>query len=142
LTSSAFLKALESIKKFDLKKGKFASWLYRIARNTIIDHYRTQKRVYNISDAWELSSAADPLKDIANREELEKVRLFLQKLTPEQRDVILLRVWSNLSYAEIAEIMGKSEANCRMLFSRAISRIKTEKIFTILILLPLIKLFN
>ena len=142
LTASTFLKALENIKKYDTRKGKFSSWLYRIARNSVIDHYRTQKHTSNIEDAWDLSSGDDVASSADFKESIEKVKSSLNKLNAEQRDIVILRTWSELSYGEISQIVGKSEANCKVIFSRAISKLKDQEILTILILLSLIKLFN
>jgi RNA polymerase sigma-70 factor (ECF subfamily) len=138
LTSQTFLKSLENINKYDFKKGKFSSWLYAVARNTVIDHYRTQKHDLNIEDAWDLSSDDDIVSDAENKEKIKKLKTHLKKLTGDQRDVIILRVWDNMSYKEISEIIGKSEANCKMIFSRATEKIRKEQIFAVLLCLLLI----
>jgi len=135
LTSEIFLKALENFKKYSAKKGKFSSWIYGIARNTVIDYYRTKKYEYDIADAWDLSAKDDVGLDIENKERIEKVRRFLNKLTSEQRDIIILRIWSDLPYREIAEIMGKTEANCKMIFSRALAKVRQGGILALLMLL-------
>ena len=54
LTSETFTKALKSIEGFSANKGTFQAWLFRIARNTVIDFYRTKKDLKNIDDVWEL----------------------------------------------------------------------------------------
>jgi RNA polymerase sigma-70 factor, ECF subfamily len=138
LTSQTFLKSLENIRKYDFRKGKFSSWLYAVARNTVIDHYRTQKHDLNIEDAWDISSDDNILSDAENKEEIKKLKSHLKKLTGDQRDVIILRVWNDMSYREISEIIGKSEANCKMIFSRATEKIRKEQIFAILLCLLLI----
>lgn len=126
LTSKTFMKALESIKNYDAKIGSFSSWLYRIARNTVIDHYRKDKNTTNIEDVWDLSSGQDIKSDIEYKEDLAKVKIHLAKLSPENRDIVILRVWQEMSYAEIAEVVGKSEDSCKMMFSRTIAKFKKE----------------
>ena len=138
LTSQTFLKSLENIQKYNSEKGKFSSWLYAIARNAVIDHYRTQKHDLNIDDAWDISSDDDIILDTENKEKLKRLKLHLKKLTSDQRDVMILRVWNDMSYKEISEIIGKSEANCKMIFSRATEKIRKEQIFAILLCLLLI----
>jgi len=138
LTSQTFLKSLENIQKYNSEKGKFSSWLYAIARNAVIDHYRTQKHDLNIDDAWDISSDDDIILDTENKEKLKRLKLRLKKLTSDQRDVMILRVWNDMSYKEISEIIGKSEANCKMIFSRATEKIRKEQIFAILLCLLLI----
>lgn len=126
LVSKTFMKALENIKKYNAKIGSFSSWLYRIARNTVIDHYRTSKNTVDIEDIWDLASKQDIKSDIEVKEGLVKVKTYLAKLTPENRDIVILRVWQEMSYAEIAEVLGKSEDSCKMMFSRTIAKLKKE----------------
>lgn len=137
LTSQTFFKVVESMKKFDSNKGNFSAWLYSIAKNTVIDHYRTKRSEIDISDIWDLAGKDDVERDTEFRENLGKIEIYLKAFSSEQRDIILLRVWDNLSYKEISEIVGKSEANCKMIFSRAINQIRKEEIFALLVLLAL-----
>lgn len=134
LCSKVFMKCLENLEKYQEEKGAFSSWLYRIAANTVTDHWRTQKHHSDISDAWDLASEDDLLKDIANKEKFAEVEKLLKRLKPEQRDIVMLRIWSGLSYKEIAEIIGKSENNCKMIFSRTIGNVRSEAILAFLLL--------
>lgn len=135
LCSKTFMKALEKIGTCDVSKGSFSSWVYRIARNTVIDHYRTKKFTLDIDDAWDLSTGEDILKDLENKQKFEHVEKFLKTLKPEHRDLVMLRVWSGLSYKEIAQITGKSEDSCKMTFSRVISKVRKEVLLVYLLLL-------
>jgi len=136
LTSETFLKALKNIRKFDPQKGAFSSLLYRIARNNIIDFYRKRKSS-TISDFWEKGSDEDITSDIMAKERLEEVKGYLQKLNSEKREIVIMRIWDNLSYKEISEILGKSEASCKMNFSRVMSQLRKDISLTSLILLVL-----
>lgn len=124
LTSTTFMKALEKIQTFDDSKGSFSSWLYRIARNTVIDHYRTRKVAQDVSDIWWLSTGEDIERDAEVYRQLEDVEKYLMKLKPQQREIVIMRVWDQLSYKEIAEITGISESNCKMTFSRTIRHLR------------------
>ncbi|MEK7681150.1 MAG: RNA polymerase sigma factor [Patescibacteria group bacterium] len=138
LASKTFLKALEKISSYNSKIGTFSSWLYCIARNTVIDHYRTKKNTSDIEDVWDLSSGEDIESDIDARENLAQVKAHLAKLSPEHRDIVILRVWQEMSYAEIAEVLGKSEDSCKMMFSRTIAKLREEMpvaLFVIFILM-------
>lgn len=126
LTSRVFVKALEKINIFDCGRGFFSAWLYRIARNSVIDFYRTKKGDIGIDDVWDLASGGDLERDIDAKQKLEKVEKYLKKLKSEQREIIMLRVWQGMNYKEIAEIMDKSEAGCKMMFSRAINDLRKE----------------
>ncbi len=67
LLSQTFLKAIKAFDRFDSKKGKISSWLYRIARNVVIDHYRTHVPGISIEDAWGLANPATADLSICNR---------------------------------------------------------------------------
>lgn len=134
LTSQTFLKALNKINSFDPEKGTFQAWLYQIARNGIIDHYRSLKLSSDIGDAWDLSSGDDVAYDASTRDQLAEVQRALQKFSAEKREIVILRVWEGLSYSEIAEITGKSEAACKMGFSRTIKELKKQIIISLLLI--------
>lgn len=128
LTSEIFMKALDKIQTYKPHKASFTTWLYQIARNTMIDFFRKNKHhSVNINDETIERTLTDhsdmhTATDAVLR--LEQVRSHLNQLTPEQRDIIMMRVWQELSYQEIAAIMDKSEANCKMIFSRGIKELR------------------
>lgn len=140
LVSQTFFKALQNVKDFDLGKGKFSSWLYRIAKNCVIDHYRTRKSEIDIYDIWNLAGKQDIKRDSEIKDKLEQMEKYLKNLPGEQRDIILMRTWGDMSYKEIAEAIGKKEDNCKMIFSRAINKLRKEEILTPLVLLALTKI--
>ncbi len=135
LTSQTFFKALRAINQCDSSKP-FSPWIYRIASNTVIDHFRQLKPTDNIDDIWDLSDQSDTHKDATNSIKLEKVKTYLKTLPNEQREIIILRLWQDLSYKEISEIIGKNEKNCKVIFSRALAKLRQSiKIIFILVIL-------
>lgn len=140
LTSKTFMKALDNLQSFDDGKGSFSTWLYSIARNNVIDFYRTKKNESDINDIWDLSSTDDIERDAQARLKLEKIEKYLGKLKSEHREIIILRVWNELSYKEISEITGKSEASCKMMFSRCIKQLKEEMPLPLIVYLFLLRL--
>jgi RNA polymerase sigma-70 factor (ECF subfamily) len=126
LTSQTFLRALERIEQFDPGRGSITVWLYRIARNLVIDHFRARKSTVNIDDVWDLASSENVECDAENRMRLREIGEALGRLPAEQRDIVILRIWQDVPYREIALIMEKSEAACKMLFSRVMARLRSE----------------
>ena len=123
LTSTVFFKALDRINQCDPEKS-FSAWLYQIARNTIIDHYRTRKKTMNIEDAWDIADDSDYDADIHLKSQLKEIKKHLSSLSAIQRNILIMRVWEEKSYREIAEIIEKSEDNCKVIFSRAVAELK------------------
>lgn len=102
VSQDAFIKAFRKIKMFDTSMP-FFPWFYRLLRNLCIDHLKRKNRMHAI-----------PLQDIQviavekeDRELKETLWKGIEKLTFEQREVIILRYFQQLSYAEIAELVGK-----------------------------------
>lgn len=140
LVTQVFIKALENINNFDIGKGTFQAWLYQIARHKVIDHYRTAKKDVDINDVWDLEDGSDIKKDIDIKNKLSQVEDYLKELKSEQREIITMRVWQDMSYKDIAEAMGKSEAACKMMFSRAINTLRQEMPLAVFVSLFLIRL--
>jgi len=130
---------LEKIKTFNSDKGTFSAWLYQIARNTVIDHYRTRKKTVDIDDVWDMAEDQDIERDIDVQEKLKSVEKHLAKLKSEQREIIIMRIWQDMSYAEIAEALDKSEGSCKMAFSRAINTLRREMPLEIFIMFLLLR---
>lgn len=126
LTSETFIKALKGVKQFDASKGTFQAWLFKIARNSVIDYYRSKRSFVAVEDVWDIGENHDILGSIDTKEQFKKVRQYLSKLSPLQREIIVLRVWENMPYKELAEVVGKSEAACKMVFVRTIKRLRED----------------
>lgn len=139
LTSQTFIKALKQLENFkEVETTSFSAWLFTIARNNVCDYYRVSKDNQNIDDVWDLASEENILRDIEFKEKALFLAKYLKKLSAKQRDIIILRIFQDLSYKEIAEINEKSEAACKMEFSRALKTLKdimpTEALISLIIL--------
>lgn len=136
LTSRTFLKALEKLETYDPDRGAFSAWLYRIARNSLIDHFRADRPTADIEDVWDgLRDKTDLARDTEVKERLREVEAALTDLPRAQREVAVMRLWDQLSYAEIAELTGKSEAASKMTFSRAMAKLRSGLPPSVLILI-------
>lgn len=140
MTSQTFIKALEKINGFSNERSSFSTWLYTIARNNVIDYYRAKKNDQDINDAWDFKDGTDIERDTDLKRKLEKVEVYLKELKPEQREIVMLRVWGDMSYKEIAEITGKSEGNAKMIFFRTIKDMKNKMPLELLLYFLLLKI--
>jgi RNA polymerase sigma-70 factor (ECF subfamily) len=126
LVSDIFMKVLENISGYKISRGSFSAWLYGIARHAVIDHYRAARPSENIEDVWDLAALENLEVDLDVREKLNEVKKYLVKFSPAHREIIMMRLWGEMSYREISEIVGLSEANCKMIFSREIGKLRAE----------------
>lgn len=133
LVSQVFLKAFKKYSDFDPAKGSVAAWLYAIARHSLIDHFRRQKPAVDIDEVYGLAVSFDLPHDLEVKEKLKEVRNYLSQIKKEHREIIILRLWDNLSYNEISRLTGKKEGACKMLFSRAIKSLRQEIILALII---------
>ena len=136
LTSQTFLKAWKNITQF--KGGNFSAWLYTIARNIVVDHYRSQKEILAVEDFWDLKADDDVLGEVEERLKIEKLQQGLARLKSSEREILMLRLWQDLPFKEIAVILGKNEGAAKMSFARAMESLKKEMPAELFILLPLI----
>lgn len=136
LTSEVFFKAYEKINTFSEVEGAtFKSWLYKIAYNKVIDYYRSQKEWASLDEIDNFVFIEENIwNHIDNKDKLKEVFNFVRTLKKEHREVIVMRIWEDLSYKEIAEITGLTENNCKKIVSRNIKTI-SENFAAIMILL-------
>jgi RNA polymerase sigma-70 factor (ECF subfamily) len=121
LTSQVFLKAWEYLDRYQAGSSPYLAWLYTIARNLVIDHYRTKRETVNLDDIVHISgNEPSPDEEVQSRFEIDEMRDALQFLTDEQQQVLILRFISGLSTENVAEIMEKREGAIRALQMRAL----------------------
>jgi RNA polymerase sigma-70 factor (ECF subfamily) len=126
LTETTFIKAWEAIEKYTIGELPFVAWLYRIARNTIIDSTRKRRiETVDIDEQRQLSSPGSTIEEeIALGSHIGQVMEALAHLPEDQQEVIRLRFLSGMSHNEAAKIMGKSLANVRVLQYRALKALR------------------
>ena len=126
ITSDVFHKALQKINSYEADKGVFSAWIYRIARNNVIDYYRSQKGDVPLEDVFDVGFDERTPESLDAIAALDKVNVYLETLSSKQREIITLRVWEELSYREIAEIVGGTEDGVKMAFSRSIRELREK----------------
>lgn len=125
LTHQAFLNAWQKINNYAFRGFPFSSWLYQIARNQVIDHYRAKKIVINIEEdeAVEIKTE-NPSELIDKNLDIEKIKMAVGRLNPAHQDVIILRFIEDFSPKETAQVLGRSEMAIKLLQHRAIKNLK------------------
>ena len=126
LTSDVFMRALKAIPRYEPRQA-FLAWLYRIARNAVIDRARRGNRQVSFEDALQHPDAdrvVDPTAELLAHSDSQVLRGALAKLTPLQQEVVVLRFLEGFSTEEIARIVGKRAGTVRGIQFRAIGALR------------------
>ncbi|PIR88525.1 MAG: hypothetical protein COU09_01780 [Candidatus Harrisonbacteria bacterium CG10_big_fil_rev_8_21_14_0_10_44_23] len=129
LAHEVFLSAWRNLPRFKSRGFPFSSWLYKIARNRVIDYYRTAKPKVDLEDIPQglTQDDVDHEADLNLDFDLKRVKAAMQTLSPDQQDVLILRYVEDYSPKEISKILKKKEGTIRIIQHRAIKALK-EKI--------------
>jgi RNA polymerase sigma-70 factor (ECF subfamily) len=128
LTTLTFLKMLESIKRFRWQAVPFSAWLFRIAHNVAMDHFRASKRVQPEEEVPEplgseqLSAEVEAMRSIGRQSMLQ----MIESLSSEQQQVLTLKFVFSFGNAEVAAILGKTEGAVKSLQHRALASLQKQ----------------
>jgi RNA polymerase sigma-70 factor (ECF subfamily) len=123
LTEQVFLNAWKALPNYERRKSPFASWLYRIAHNAVVDYHRRQRPAVLVPSREEVEWVSDqplPVEQVIKAEEVAELAAAIAQLPDDQQQVIVLRFIEGLKHVEVARIMGKSEGACRVIQHRAL----------------------
>ena len=127
LAQLVFVKVLEALPRYEQRGVPFGGWLFRLARNVVIDHVRTRREHVTLDVIGEKSTDDQGPDELAVlRQEMDSIAHALRRLTPEQREAVELRFFAGLSAKEAAEAMGRQEGTVRGLQFRAIAALRRE----------------
>jgi RNA polymerase sigma-70 factor (ECF subfamily) len=125
LTSEVFLRALEGLPQFEVRGVPLSAWLYRIAHDRVVDHFRRQARRPTMPLKEELLPIQAGIDEqVEARLWTEQLGEAIKGLTAEQHQVILLRFVAGFKLREIAYVMDKSTDAIKMLQLRALTRLR------------------
>ena len=125
LTHEVFLKVIGSLGLYEDRGLPFGAWLFRVARNTFIDFGRKERPSTTLDDTTGRARGDvehGPLDELAA--DRADIRAALVQLTPDQREVILLRFFAGLAPREIGALIGKREGSVRALQFRALATLR------------------
>ena len=127
LTSNVFMKMLEAIQSDKAWRVSFSGWLYRIAHNMVVDHFRRRRKERELPlDERLVSSDDDPemVADISLTSEL--LRRAVNRLTHDQSQVIILKFVEGMSNGDVADILDKTEGAVKSLQYRALAALRRQ----------------
>ncbi len=125
LAQQVFLKAWQAIPRFEQRGVPFKAWLYRMAHNQMVDHFRTRKVTSELGD-FDLPDDADQESALLTGEMNEALQRALERLSEDHRQVLTLRFLMEKSAREIGEVMGRKEVTVRGLQMRALQALRRE----------------
>jgi RNA polymerase sigma-70 factor (ECF subfamily) len=130
LTGEVFLKAWQSLPKYIERGVPFLAYLFRIARNVLVDHYRQNNRLElkdpDEMDGYKAESSTEPVELVGSQMEHQRIVNVLEKLRPDYQSVLTLRFISELSPEETARVMNRSVGAVRVLQHRALAALREE----------------
>lgn len=125
LTSDVFVRVIQAIQSERFWHTSFQAWLYRIAHNLVVDHYRRQPPAAELELNEELVAAKDnPDSAVAERLSHRRLRAAISQLTSDQQQVLALRFGEEMTARKVAEIMDKSTGAIEALQHRALAALR------------------
>ncbi len=121
LTSEVFLKVFKSIESFNENKASISTWIYTVARNTVIDYYRTRKDTAELDENLTAENADTSL---FKNEMLEALAAALESIDERSRNIVILHYYNGLPLKSIAEAMGISYSHTKLLHNKALTELK------------------
>lgn len=122
LTAQVFFEALQRWPSYR-EQGKVAAWLFTIARRRVADYYRRSRPTLSLEQLPEVDDPATPWEAIELQEEVEHLAVLVSQLDEEDQELLRLRFAAGLTYREMAEVLGRSEAAVKMAVHRLIRRL-------------------
>ena len=125
LTGDAFVRVLQAIQSERFWHTSFQAWLYRIAHNLVVDHYRRQSRATELTlDELQIAAKDDPPSAVAKRLSYQRLRAAIGRLTPNQQQILALRFGEGMTARETAEVVDKSVGAVEALQHRAVAALR------------------
>lgn len=119
ILNKGFLKVFNTIKNYDVEKGRLDSWIYKIMMNTAIDHFRSEFRHRNNIVEMEQAYYVGDNTDVLHQISADEIIALIQKLSPAYRTVFNLYVMEGMTHAKIGEQLGISEGTAKSNLSKA-----------------------
>jgi RNA polymerase sigma-70 factor (ECF subfamily) len=128
LTTQTFVKMLESIGKFRWQSAPFSAWLFRIAHNLAMDHFRSRPRWQPEEEVPEPPGSEEPSAELQAMQSIGRQSMLelIERLSPEQQQVLTLKFVFNFPNGDVATILGKTEGAVKSLQHRALVSLEKQ----------------
>jgi len=126
VTQEVFIKVFQTLKSYHAAQGSFGTWLNRVARNHLVDHYRRARKDRVTSSLEEELAEVEqtpsphiqPTGQVESRERREVLQTALDKLSPDLREAVILRDLHDLDYEEIAQVLRVPQGTVKSRINR------------------------
>ena len=125
LTAQVFTEALEGLAVYR-ERGRFASWLFTIARNVATDHFRRGGREFPLEVAGEQVESASVEETVQQYQDFTELVSILSKFPPRERELVALKYGAGLTNREIARLTRLSETNVGTILNRTVEKLRVE----------------
>ena len=119
LVSAVFMKIVQKLDSYDPTKSSVSTWVYTITRNTVTDHFRTRRTLMALEDCM-----ADEAPEELNDGVLDSLADALMSLKEKERDLIVLHYYSGHTLKTVAEMMGMSYINAKVIHKKALESLR------------------
>jgi len=129
LTSTVFEKALTKFQSYDPRKANFLTWVISIARNTVTDHYRMNKKELNMKiENIKSGDISDPSPDEAmiRAEDIKRLKGCIARLSKQEQEIISLKFGGEMTNRQIAKTTGLSESNVAVVIFRTVRKLREQ----------------
>src|ERR1700716_4165195 len=128
LTTQTFLKMLESINRFRWQSAPFSAWLFRIAHNLAMDHFRARRRWQPEEEVPEVPGSEEPSAELEAMQSIGRQSIVevIERLSPEQQQVLTLKFVFNFANSDVATILEKTEGAIKSLQHRALVSLQKQ----------------
>lgn len=125
LTEETFLRAWQSLSRYKKGAFPFTSWIFKIAHNLVVDHYRKQRTIEELDENMSDEGLShEPVRKIELKLNHFTLRKAIRKLPADHQQVIILKYINELENEEISQVMGKSEGAIRLIQFRALGQLR------------------
>ncbi len=126
ITQETFMKAYQAIERYSDETGNMLPYLFTIARNLLINHTKKKRPEVYLPEEMNKHEGSEQASDLAMaRERTEEIRSAMSQLSETEREIVELKFFGELSYTEIAEILGKREDAIRQHVARSIKKMRS-----------------